>query len=147
MVLHGRRAVVVASATGRTLRRLTYGRNEVRDAAVDGDRLVVLLQRRLAVHSLATGRRIASWPVSAVPPPRLEGASRGLAVYVAGLAIHLVRLEDGREVVVSLPDAAEPAYAAVTPAGLFYSYTNPRRVPAGRVVFVSRADVDRVIAD
>jgi hypothetical protein len=76
---------------------------------------------------------------------RLGGVEREIAVYVAGVAVHLLRLTDGRDVVVDLRTAAEPVYARLTSAGLFYSYTDPRRRPAGRAVFVPLPEVERAL--
>jgi dipeptidyl aminopeptidase/acylaminoacyl peptidase len=141
----GQRAVVVVSGDGRTVRRFSFGRNQARGAAVDGRRLAVLLRGRLVVYD--AGRRRASWPVvrGFGPPPVLEDVEGDLAVYVAGVAIHLVRLTDGRDIVIRIPHEAGPAFAELVPAGLFYAYNVAYSKPPGRVAFVTRADLLRAL--
>ena len=147
VVLYGQRAVAVVSRDGRIVRRLAFGRNDVRSARLDGPRLFVLLRDRVVVYDIASGRRRASWRwPSELGYGRLAGVAGDLGAYVVGMAIHLRRLSDGREVVVDLRTAAEPVHARLTHAGLFYSYSDPRSVPAGRAVFVARAELERALA-
>lgn len=144
-ILRGRRAVLALSRDGRVVQRLAFRRNQVIDAALDRRSIVVLTGERLSSYELGSGRRERSWPAGGNGRVRrIASASDGVVAYVDGMAIHLLRVWDGRDVAVRLPaDAAEPVYAHLTSAGLFYSYTDPRRLPAGRVVFVPRRALGR----
>ena len=126
----------------------TFAFGHVVGAALDGARLVVLQSARLDVVDLSSGRRIASWPVKRGfgPAPALEGARGDLAAYVIGAAVHIVRLSDSREVVVDTPHATGPVFARFVPSGLFYSFNQSYAKRPGRLVFVARSELERVLA-
>ena len=73
----------------------------------------------------------------------LEDAAGDLVLYVVGAAIHVLRLSDGRDVVIHTPDATEPVFARLVPNGLFYAFNVAYAKRPGRLVFVTRADLDR----
>ena len=79
------------------------------------------------------------------PAPELEGARGDLAAYVVGAAVHVVRLSDGREIVIDTPNATEPVFARFVPSGLFYSFNESYRSRPGRLVFVSRLELERAL--
>jgi hypothetical protein len=147
-LVHEGRVVVVDARTGKVLQQLAFQPNDVRDLELDGARIVVLLRERLAVYDAASGRPRAKrrLPPALGRPRHLAGVQGDVAAYVAGLAIHVLRLSHGSDLVVDLRTAAEPVFARLTSAGLFYSYTDPRRLPAGHVVFVPRAALERALA-
>jgi Tol biopolymer transport system component len=64
---------------------------------------------------------------------RLEDVHDGLAVYVHGRDVHLLRLSDGRDVKLTPPGSGR-VHAELDDAGLFYSYTVAGARP-GRVQF------------
>jgi hypothetical protein len=141
-VLLGQRAVVVVDGkTGRKLLMLTFGRNRVQDAALEGRLLFVMLRHRLAVYDVLGGGRVGSWPLRRGfgPQPLLEDALGGLAVYRVGLALHVFRVSDGREFVIRIPNEAGPVFARLVRDGLFYAYNRAYVRPPGRVVFVPQA--------
>ena len=147
-LVHEGRVVVVDARTGKVLQRLVFRRNDLRDVELDGTRLVALLRDRLAVYDASTGRLRAErrLPPDLGRPRFVAGVQGDLAAYVAGLAVHVLRLPGGPEIVVDLRTAAGPVLARLTHAGLFYSYTDPRRLPAGRLAFVPRAALERALA-
>ena len=128
------------------IRTFAFGR--VLGAALDGPRLVVLERARLDVVELSSGRRVASRPVRRGfgPAPELEGARGDLAAYAVGTAVHVLRLSDGHEIVIDTPTATEPVFARFSPSGLFYSFNETYAKRPGRLVFVARSELQRVLA-
>jgi hypothetical protein len=144
-VLREGHAVSVLSPAGE-IRTFAFGR--VLGAVLDGPRLVVLRSARLDVVDLSSGRRIVSWPVQRGfgPAPELEGADGNLAAYVVGIAVHVLRLSDGHEIVIDTPTATEPVFARVAPSGMVYSFNESYAKRPGRLVFVARSELERVLA-
>jgi WD40 repeat protein len=145
-VLRGGEAVSVLSPAG-GIRTFEFRGHQVLGAALDGQRLLVLQVTRLTVLDLRSGRRAASWPVRRDfgPAPELEGAQGDLAAYVVGASIHVLRLYDGREIVVDTPNATEPVFARFVPSGLFYSFNAAYEKRPGRLVFVARSQLERAL--
>jgi len=144
-VLRGGEVVSVLSSAG-DIRTFEFGRPQVLGAALDGQRLLVLQATRVTVLDLRNGRR-AGWPVRRGfgPAPELEGAQGDLAAYVVGADIHVLRLHDGREIVVDTPHATEPVFARFVPGGLFYSFNAAYEERPGRLVFVTRSQLERAL--
>jgi len=144
-VLRDGHAVSVLLPSGE-VRTFAFGR--VLGAAIDGPRLAVLESARLDVVDLGSGRRVAFWPVRRGfgPAPELEGAGGDLAAYVVGTAVHVLRLSDGHEIVIDTPTATEPVFARFSPSGLFYSFNESYAKRPGRLVFVARSELERVVA-
>jgi hypothetical protein len=120
----------------------------VLDAALDGPRLVVLQRKQLTVFDLGTGHRRATWPVQLgfASGAELEDAAGDLALYVVGAAIHVLRLSDGRDVVIDTPNATEPVFARLVPDGLFYAFNVAYAKRPGRLAFVTLSELDRALA-
>ncbi len=144
-VLREDKAVSVLSPGG-GVHTFTFGRSRILGAALDGPRLVVLQSRQLTMLDLGRGRRTV-WPVRRGfgPAPELEDTQGGLVAYVVGVAIHILRLFDGREIVVDTPKATEPVFARFVPSGLFYSFNESYASRPGRLVFVRRDEVERAL--
>ena len=70
----------------------------------------------------------------------------GLAAYVVGAAVHVLRLSDGREIVIDTPNATGPVFARFVPNGLFYSFNESYAERPGRLAFVARSDLERALA-
>jgi hypothetical protein len=102
-----------------------------------GSRLVVLRRTAIEVYDLVSGALEHRWPtVRTRGQVRLEDADGGFAVYTVGIAIHLLRLSDGRDRALSIPKEAGPAHADLEPEGLYYSYSETGSAKPGRVAFV-----------
>ena len=129
-------------------RTFDVGGRPVLGAALDGPRLVLLQRRQLAVFDLGSGQRRAMWPVQLGfrSAAELEDVSGGLAVYVVGAAIHVLRLSDGRDVVIRTPNATEPVFARLAPSGLFYAFNVAYAKRPGRLAFAARSALDRALA-
>jgi hypothetical protein len=117
----------------------------IKAAPLDGGALLVLTRSgtQNSLWALDTrvsdGRRSGPWTLPASRSLRLEDFQSGLAVYVVGRDIHLLRLAD-KDVRIRAPGTG-PVRAQLEPAGLFYSYrpsASPRR---GRVAFMPMAAV------
>jgi hypothetical protein len=136
--------VRVFSPGGR-IRTFALDGRPVLDAALEGPRLVVLQRRQVTSFDLRTGHRLARRPVELGfrSAAELEDAAADLVLYVVGAAIHLLRLSDGRDLVIRTPDATEPVFARLVPSGLFYAFNVAYAKRPGRLVFVTRADLDR----
>jgi hypothetical protein len=76
----------------------------------------------------------------------MEDAAGDLALYVVGAAIHVLRLSDGRDVVIDTPNATEPIFARLVPNGLFYAFNVAYAKRPGRLVFVTRSELGRALA-
>jgi len=134
----------------------------MRAARLDGGVLVVLTrsgnQNSLWVvdTNIADGRPSGSLPL---PPStssggavcgdpsgcrlaalRLEDFQSGIAVYVVGRDVHLLRLADKRDVRIRAPGLG-PVHAQLEPSGLFYSYRPAASPGRGRVAFMPMAAV------
>ncbi len=141
-----RAAVLTAPAAGPTLVVLR------RDAA-GGDALLVYdvvrgtLERtwRLpAARTSGPGQCGAPPDLCPARPPvlRLEDVESGIAVYVLGRDVHLLRLSDGRDVTLAAAGVGT-VHAQLEPVGLWYSYAEPSSTLSGRVAFVPFRDVLR----
>jgi hypothetical protein len=134
----------------------------MRAARIDGGVLLVLTrsgnQNSLwAVDTnAADGRQSGPWPLPAsrssgdavcgdpsgcrLAALRLEDFQSGIAVYVVGRDVHLLRLADKRDVRIGAPGLG-PVHAQLEPAGLFYSYRPAASPGRGRVAFMPMAAV------
>src|SRR5204862_6707742 len=71
---------------------------------------------------------------------RLEDFQSGIAVYVVGRDVHLLRLADRSDVRIR-PPGIGPVHAQLEAPGLFYSYRPAASPGRGRVAFVPMAAV------
>jgi hypothetical protein len=136
-------ALIVRKTTGALVHQFPGLAGQARGAELMGNRLLVLTQGKLLVHSLPTGTQIATRPLPNVPsagvcglPPcptvtlQLVDASRGLVAYILSGKLHLLRIRDGRDRVVAA--ATDSRFGD---KGLFYSYNTTGPWPS-RVHFV-----------
>ena len=118
-----------------------YGRVEAaraRAAAVDRGLVAVLRSDRATLDvRLLSGRRISSWPVASGAAPLLD-ADGGVAVYLAGRAVHALSLTTGRDrVVASAPRGSTLVDAQIERRLIAYAFRGGP-AGAGRVVVVAR---------
>jgi hypothetical protein len=107
-------------------------------AQLSGDDLVVVRDDALEVWDVRTGKRRAAYPLERGfgPTPLVEDAEQGIATVVTGVAIHLIRLSDGKDLVLDIDNQAGPSHAELEPTGLFYSWNEPYTRKPGRLAFV-----------
>jgi hypothetical protein len=143
IVVGGDNATLVLDANGGQLLSLPIS---TRAAQLTGSNLVVLVSGELRDYDATTGAPLRSSPVPAgsvggfcgvpvffcgSPRVQLEDAARGLVAYILDGQIHLLRLADGRDVVVH-----EGTAARFDSSGLAYAYPATGDWP-GRLRFVA----------
>lgn len=116
----------------------------LRAARIDGGGLLVLTRsgakNALWTVGLSDAQRSGPWAVPSSSALRLEDFQSGIAVYVLGRDVHLLRLADRRDVRIRAPGPG-PVYAQLEAPGLFYSYRPPASPARGRVAFMPFASV------
>ena len=132
----------------------------LRAARIDARVLLVLTrvgtQSNLWTVDLSSGQRSGPWILPAsrsagddvcadpggcrLAALRLADFQDGIAVYVAGRTVHLLRLTDRRDVAIRAPRVG-PVHAQLEPSGLFYSYSPAASPGRGRVAFVPMSAV------
>jgi Tol biopolymer transport system component len=121
----GKRGVEAEPSTGRWPVRLTEGL------------VVVLRGTAIEARDAVSGTVRHRWPTaSSEAPLTLEAARGDFVVYKTGIALHLLRLSDGRDRIVEIPDEEGPVHAELERAGLYFSYNTPVGAKHGRVAFV-----------
>src|SRR5262249_49230714 len=142
IVASGDNATVILDSDGRQLLSIPVS---TAAAPLARSPPVLLVPGALRVYDPTTGELLHSWPLPDVslggfcgvprwqcgsPRLLLEGAARGLAVYLLDGKLHLLRLRDGADTVV-----ADATTAQLSDSGLFYAYRSTGMWP-GRVHFV-----------
>jgi hypothetical protein len=128
--------VTLFSASGTSLRRILISGGPFAGVALSGAQLLMLHNGSLELYDTAMGahlRTIALPPGK--PAPELRDLESGLAVYVRGTTVHVVRVSDGKELRIAAGGEA-PVDAQLEGPGLFYSYNLPRASAHGRIVFL-----------
>jgi hypothetical protein len=127
--------VTVFDERGQLVRQFPFWPADVRAARLDGGRLVVWRFGVLEVYELATGVRVRSYPVPT--GFRLADVDGGVAVLLGGVAIKLLRLDDG--VSRTITPGGAPVLADLEPPGLYYSYTTGG---GGRITLLPRSETE-----
>jgi Tol biopolymer transport system component len=133
------RLVRILGPDGRLIRSLRAS-SSVLGAQVQGSRLVVLTAMQLQVFT-SKGKTVARYALAKgadLPSPQLLHGSGNFALYWRG-AVHLVRLSDGRDHVLTAAGQAPPVDAQLGRRGLFYVYNQQQTSKPGRILFVSNA--------
>ncbi len=133
--------MILLSSSGAVLRRIATSRGAVRGAALQGNDLVVLRSGGIDVYDARSGTLARTIPLPA-GKALLRDVHSGLAVYVEGLVVHVVRLADGKSVSIKVP-GSRPVDAQIEAPGLFYSYTLPGSTAKGRIAFLPLSEVKR----
>jgi hypothetical protein len=93
------------------------------------DHIVLLTRHSLAIFDRETGRHVVSWPLPRSSDRGGLDVDDGFAIYLDNGVIHLVRLADGRNVVVPLLKGRaklcdyDPRWAQLEPFGLYESFS------------------------
>ncbi|MGD0272631.1 MAG: hypothetical protein ABSB96_02725 [Gaiellaceae bacterium] len=134
-------AVTLLSATGVVLKQIAVPAGTFSGTALQGSQLVTLRNGSLEVYNVASGSLTKTIPLAAgSSKPVLRDLKDGLAVYVRGLAVHVVRLSNGKNLTITVPGAG-PVDAQIESTGLYYSYNLPKATNQGRIVFLPFADL------
>ena len=147
-------SVAVANTAGTTSATIPFAAGELRAARLDTDgqtlaALVASGGKNLLRVFDASGTLAAAYPLPAartsgdatcddpsgcrLPALRLEDVQSGIAVYVLGSDVHLLRLADGKSATVRAPGRS-PVHAQLEPDGLYYSYSLGAR--SSRIAFL-----------
>jgi hypothetical protein len=112
----------------------------LRAARIDDGVLLVLVRsgakNALWTVGVADRRTSGPWALPSSPALRLEDFQSGIAVYVAGRDVHLLRLFDRRDLKIRAPGLG-PVRAQLEAQGIFYSYRPSPSPGRGRVAFTS----------
>jgi Tol biopolymer transport system component len=130
-------SLAILRGDGRLVRRFRFGAGLL-GARVQSGKLIVLTRRAVSVFAERTGRRLAVWRLpqfDAWPAPQLLDGYRNLVLYRRA-AVYLLRITDGKSVVLRAGAQAPPAWAQIGRVGLFYLYNAPYAQRPGRVRFV-----------
>jgi Tol biopolymer transport system component len=129
----------VVTAAGAPVRVLRFASRPAA-AELAGDRVVVLERAggsaRLQVLRLRDGKRIRSWRLPTEDEVQFQSAHGALAAYVVGIALHMINLATGRDVVLRFPQQAGETKARLVDAGLFYSHGQAYSARPGRLGFI-----------
>lgn len=131
LVNAGGGTLAVLDANGRTL--ATVAAPACTEAALQRTDLVAHRGVTLDDYDSASGALLHEWPIPA--DAVLEDVQNGVAAYVTSSDVHLLRLADGRDAVVT-PPGGGPLHAQLETSGLFYSYAVSDAIRPGRVAFV-----------
>jgi hypothetical protein len=118
---------------GTLLHTYRYDPADYVGALVQGGDLVVLKHAQLDDYDVGTGALLHEWPLTG-GDPQLQDLSTGVAVYVSGAFVHVLKLANGHDT--ALAALGTDPHAQIKPAGLFYSYTVVDAAYPGRVTFV-----------
>ena len=134
--------VDVLAADGSIVRRFSFAPGAVLGARLGGAQLVVLTAAALEVDDAATGSALKTIPLAPAADRTLADFDGGIAVYVEGRNVHVLRIADGRATTIS-PPGTGAVFAQLEPAGLFTAWTLARGARPGRVEFVSRSELEQ----
>lgn len=133
--------VTLFTDAGAVLKKIAVPAGTFAGTALQGNQLVTLRNGSIEVYDTGTGALAKTIPLPAGKAV-LRDVDGGLAVYVKGLEVHVVRLSDGKDVLVTVPGSA-PVDAQIEPQGLYYSYTTPKSTAKGRVAFLPLAELKK----
>jgi len=133
----------VLLSNGSVARRLRLAGGAGSDFLFRGNTMVVLKARRLQIYDSRTGRLRQTWPVGTSGYAEVLGDVRGRFVtYISGIAVHVLEIKTGRDVVLELPNEIGPAYARLLPTGLAYGYNEGYAMQPAVVGFVPQAELE-----
>ena len=124
---------------GTLIRSFSLNVAVVRGIRLQASDLVVLTTSAVEITDAQTGEFVRRWKLP-VANARLEDVQNGVAVFVAGNEIVLLRLGDGSTAVIEAPSSRN-VLAQLEPSGLFYSYRTDDPKYPGRVVFTPFTDL------
>jgi hypothetical protein len=127
-------AVSLFDSSGTLLRTIAITPGKHRGFALDGSILAVLTGGKLEAYNIDTGQLVSSATVASKSAV-LTDLQSGLAVYLAGRRVHVVRLADGRDRVLARTRKAVLGAQLERP-GLWYAFNARRGARRGRVVFI-----------
>jgi hypothetical protein len=131
-------SVAIYSAGVSAWKRMAVPNGTFSGFAFQGSQLATVRNGDLDLYDVDTGLLTQTIPLAA--GSKLRDLQRGLAVYLRGRKIHVLRLADKKDVTYAPPGKGS-VDAQIESSGLFYSYNYERGRSPGRVVFVPFAAV------
>jgi hypothetical protein len=114
----------------------------LREASLGGSVVAAISGNTLRVYRTDDASPVAQLPVSsAAGPARLLSIDDDYAAYRSGIELHLLRIRDGLDQVLSLPGEAGPVGALLTSDGLFVSYDEAYDPQPGRLLFIPASNL------
>jgi len=141
-------AIVLLRPDGIAVRTFTFPREAVTAAQIAGERLAVIARDRMRLLDWRTGATLAVRPLRRGdgPPPVLCGVEGDLTAYATGVALHLLRVSDGRDVILRTPQIGSDLEARLGPNGLVYAYNAAYSRHWGRLGFVPMRELKRALS-
>jgi Tol biopolymer transport system component len=138
--------VLIFDPASKRARHLHTGR-PVLGAGMSGTRLAVLDNAELTVLDSNTGRRLLGvrLSVAGTAGPAFAGVGGRLAAYVAGTAVHLVDVTNGRDFTLRFPDVTDGIRATLNSRGLFVTYVRAYTPRSARLAFLSTSSLQRLL--
>jgi Tol biopolymer transport system component len=128
---------------GSVVRHYRVPSDPIDDFVFAGKTLVTLTKGTLQIYDAETGRLRRSWPVGRGGQRRtLEDIRADVLVYVSGIALHVMKITTGQDIVLGFANEAGPVHARLTAKGLVYSYNEAYARRPGVVGFVPWATLD-----
>jgi hypothetical protein len=125
---------------GSVIRTFRLNAVVVRVVKLQGRELVVRTTSAVEVTNAENGEFLGRWPLPSTDA-RLEDVQDGIAVFLDGRTITLLRLSDGRTKEIDVPGIGQ-TLAQLEPSGLFYAYRVDDPKHQGRVRFMPFAQIE-----
>jgi hypothetical protein len=136
-------SVIVVDAHGQRLTAGAITGSTASGTAMQGTQVVTLHGTTMQVWDASNGHLNGSVTLPAgAGAPLLRDVQNGLAVYLRGRAVHVVRLADSKLAALVVP-GRRAVDAQIEAPGLFYAYNATSGSARGRVVFVPWADLQK----
>jgi hypothetical protein len=129
--------LTIYSAKGAVLKTIAIPNGTSSGTVLQGSQLATLLDGNLKVYDVSSGALEKTIPLQATALRDLE---KGIAVYLNGRSIHVLRLSDGKQFKLTLPGKGF-VDAQIEASGLYYVYNLAKGASKGHIVFMPFATV------
>lgn len=130
--------VTLYSPAGDILQHVAIPSGTFAGTALQGSQLVTLRNGNLELYNVNSGLLVKTIPLAAGSV--LRDLQSGLAVYLVGRKVHVLRLSDGAGLTISPPGTGS-VDAQIESPGLYYSYNYKNVADHGRIAFLPFATV------
>jgi hypothetical protein len=132
-------AMTIYSARGSITTQITAAPSTIfADTVLQGSRLLTSWGNKLALYNASSGAFVKTVRVERYVV--LRDLQNGLAVYLTGRRIHVLRLSDGKRFALTPPGKGF-VDAQIEAPGLFYAYNMAKGIRRGRIAFIPRSKV------
>jgi hypothetical protein len=129
--------ITIYSAKGTVLKTIAVPNGASSGTVLQGSQLATLSNGHLYVYDVSSGALKKTIPLQATA---LRDLQKGIAVYLNGRSIHVLRLSDGKQFKLTLPGKGF-VDAQIEAPGLYYVYNLAKGTSKGHIVFVPFATV------